>query len=288
MTRTRRGLIAASIAILAVGIATGLTIALTAGPGSSPSTSAGDSAGASAGASAGGGSDNYGYYQSMMGGLAGGSMMGGAGQAMMGQSGYSWMAGGADAPGWMTGGALPGSMMQLGADPGTIMGKFWADAPGPRTSAADATTLGNQTPAGATIDTAARRLTFTTHTVHLVVLASPAMPDENFRIAGMTNPTIVIPAGAHVVIELINADTDMAHGLVITSNADTATTSMPMMTAPPVFPGSALWFLGESTPAGMHTGTLTFTATTPGSYHYLCPVPGHAQEGMIGNLTVTT
>ncbi len=276
MTRTRRGLITAAIAILAAGLATGLTLALTAGSGSSSGTDAG------------GGSDNYGYYQSAMGGLAGGPMMGGAGQSVTGQSGYAWMAGGADAPGWMTGGALPGSMMGLGTDPGTIMGKFWADAPGPRVSAADATTLGNQTPAGATIDTAARRITFTTHTVHLDVLASPSMPDENFRIAGMTNPTIVIPAGTRVSIQLINADTDMAHGLVITSNADAATTAMPMMTAPPAFPGSALWFLGESTPAGMHTGTLTFTATTPGSYHYLCPVPGHAQEGMIGNLIVTT
>jgi nitrite reductase (NO-forming) len=36
----------------------------------------------------------------------------------------------------------------------------------------------------------------------------------------------------------------------------------------------------------MHAGTLTFTATTPGTYHYLCPVPGHAQKGMAGTLAV--
>ena len=57
---------------------------------------------------------------------------------------------------------------------------------------------------------------------------------------------------------------------------------MPMMTSRPAFTGSALWFLGNPTTAGMHTATLTFTATTPGTYHYLCPVPGHAQEGMAG------
>jgi len=36
----------------------------------------------------------------------------------------------------------------------------------------------------------------------------------------------------------------------------------------------------------MHAGTLTFTAVTPGSYQYLCSVPGHAQDGMAGAFTV--
>ncbi len=36
----------------------------------------------------------------------------------------------------------------------------------------------------------------------------------------------------------------------------------------------------------MHTATLTFTAITPGIYQYLCPVPGHAQEGMAGAFIV--
>ena len=60
------------------------------------------------------------------------------------------------------------------------------------------------------------------------------------------------------------------------------------MTGRPVFTGSALWFLGNPTTAGMHTGTLTFTAAMPGIYHYLCPVPGHAQKGMTGTFTVST
>jgi hypothetical protein len=63
---------------------------------------------------------------------------------------------------------------------------------------------------------------------------------------------------------------------------------MPMMTDQLAFPGSALWFLADPTAAGMHTGTLTFTAATPGTYHYLRPVPGHAQNGMTGTFTVST
>ena len=55
----------------------------------------------------------------------------------------------------------------------------------------------------------------------------------------------------------------------------------------PAFAGSALWFLGDPTTVGMHAGTLTFTATTPGTYHYLCPVPGHAQKGMTGTFIIS-
>lgn len=65
---------------------------------------------------------------------------------------------------------------------------------------------------------------------------------------------------------------------------------MPMMAAPPAFSGAAPWFLGEPTSAGMHTGTLTFTFTagTSGTYPYLCPVQGHAQEGMAGTFVVSS
>jgi len=100
----------------------------------------------------------------------------------------------------------------------------------------------------------------------------------------MTNPAIAVRAGARVSIEVINAHPDTAHGLVITASA--VTSGMPMMTAQPAFPGSALWFPGNPAAAGMHAGTLTFTAGSPGTYRYLCAVPGHAQKGMTGTFTV--
>jgi hypothetical protein len=50
----------------------------------------------------------------------------------------------------------------------------------------------------------------------LTALASPAGgPDETFRIAGMVSPIIVVPAGADVTIDAVNADADTAHGLVV-------------------------------------------------------------------------
>ena len=218
----------------------------------------------------------------------GGTMMGGGSYGwMMGATGYQWMMGGSGAPAWMRGQALPGFMMGTSSDPGQVMGSLFANAPGPRVSAAQAAQLASQVPAGATLDRAANRITFTGTSVRLTVLASPAGgPDETFRIAGLTDPAITVPTGAQVSIDVINADPDTAHGLVITAGGATSS-SMPMMTARPAFPGSAVWFLGNPTTAGMHAATLTFTATTAGSYRYLCPVPGHAQKGMTGTFTVS-
>lgn len=234
----------------------------------------------------------YSWYRSMMsryyGGSAG-SMMGGSGSYgwMMGGSGYRWMMGGLTAPAWMRGAHLPAAMMGTTTDMGQVMGRLWASAPGPRVSSEQAARDGSQLPVGATISRATNTITFTARAVSLAAEASPAgETDETFRIAGLVNPKIVVPAGAHVSILVINADSDTAHGLVVTASRQVSW--MPMMTSRPAFTGSALWFLGNPTAAGMHAGTLTFTAATPGSYQYLCPVPGHAQKGMTGSFIVTS
>ena len=136
------------------------------------------------------------------------------------------------------------------------MGRLWANGPGPRVSAAQATRLGSQVPPGATINRARRTITFAAASIHLAAVASPpGGPDETFRIAGMVNPAVVVPAGAKVSSEVVNADPDTAHGLVITASTGRSSW-MPMMTSRPAFTGSALWFLGNPTPAGMHAGTL--------------------------------
>jgi plastocyanin len=101
------------------------------------------------------------------------------------------------------------------------------------------------------------------------------------------NPAIVVPAGTHASIQIVNADPDMAHGMVITTQG-VGSSWMPMMTSAPAFTGAAVWALGNPTAAGMHTATLSFTAATPGTYQYLCPVPGHAAKGMVGTFIVSS
>jgi rusticyanin len=281
MTRKRASILVSVAVIAAAGLGVGVGIAATSGGTPAPAISAASSPAG----------PGYAYYRNMMGRYFGGtSMMGGSGGYgwMMGAAGYRWMFGGTSAPAWMRGEQMPVAMMGTGADPGQVMGRLWAGAPGPRVSPAQATAAGSQVPAGARIDRATRTITFTTGSAHLAAVASPTGgPDETFRIAGMVNPTITVPAGATVSIQVINADPDTAHGLVITASSGRSSW-MPMMTDRPAFPGSGLWFLGNPTSAGMHTGTLTFTAATPGTYHYLCPVPGHAQKGMTGTFTVTS
>ena len=277
MTRMRITVLISVAVVAAAGLGVGLAV-VASGSGRAP-----------AAAAAAPGSPPYSYYRSMMSRYYGGSsMMGGSGndQQMMGMAGYRWMFGGASAPGWMQGTDMPGSMMGTGTDTGMVMGQLWANAPGPRVSAGQAAQLGGQIPAGARIDRAAKAITFSTTTVRLAVVASPVGgPDETFRIAGLVNPAITVPAGAKVRIQVVNADPDTAHGLVVTASQNISS-PMPMMTSHPAFTGSAVWFLGNPTTAGMHTATLTFTASTPGTYHYVCPVPGHAQEGMTGTFTV--
>ncbi len=273
MSRRRIGVLVsvAVLAVLGLGVGIGLAVA---GPGGGP---------APAGTAGGSG---YPWYRSMMGRYYGGSMMGGSPGWMMGRDGYRWMMGGPNAPGWMRGGQLPAAMMGTSTDPGKIMGSLWSTAPGPRVSPQQAAQFGSQVPTGASVNRAANTITFTGTSVRLVAVASPAGgPDETFRIAGLVNPAITVPAGSRVSIQVVNADPDTAHGLVITA-ANPRSSWMPMMTARPAFSGSALWFLGNPTTAGMHTGALTFTASQPGTYHYLCPVPGHAQKGMAGSFTI--
>lgn len=226
-----------------------------------------------------------GGYGGMMGGSYSPMARGGGYSWMVGRSGYAWMMGGASAPGWMVGGSLPASMMGSGDGMGEVMGRLFANAPGPRVSPSDAKRLGEAAPSGANIDKAANTVTFGGQSVNFAVLASPSMPAENFEVAGLTDPTIVVGQGARVTVELVNADSDMAHGFVV-SDTSVGSSWMPMMTAGPAFSGSALWFLGEPTSAGMHAGTLSFTASTAGTYSYFCPVPGHAEEGMEGSFVV--
>jgi len=271
----RRLVVLIGAAALAVGgLGAGVAVAVTGA--SSHDTLSSESAGGS----------NYSYYQSMMGSFGSSNMMGGSYGSMMGTREYGWMMGGATAPGWMRGDVLPEFMMGTNTDPGKVMGRLFANAPGPRVSPAQATRLGNGVPAGATVDKAGNGISFSGSSVHLVVLGSPkGGRDEAFRIAGLVNPTVSVRSGSRVSIEFINADPDTAHGLVV-GTAASVLSYMPMMTTARPFGGSAVWFLGNPTSAGMHVATISFTATTPGRYQYLCPVPGHAQKGMVGTLDV--
>jgi len=184
-------------------------------------------------------------------------------------------------PGGMMGGMAGGDAM------GQMMGRVLAGVAGQPVSQSEATALGNATPGGATVDRAANRITFQTPNVQFAALASPSDgPDMTFRIAGLADPTIVVPRGATVTVQFVNADSDTSHGWLLTA-AQPPFSFMAMMGAPVVFPGAFAPPLGDPTSAGLPSETFSFTASAAGTYTYLCPVPGHAAQGMYGTLEVT-
>jgi hypothetical protein len=208
---------------------------------------------------------------------------------------YRWLFGnGASAaPGWMTGARAPATVIPSGADPAQFIGLLTASAPGPRLSADGAAAAAAVAPVGAMVSKAASTITFTTSEVSLAILASRSGTDYSFQAAGLTNPKIIVPAGARVTVLFINADADGANGFVVlparssSGFAPASTWSEPAASGKPAFAGAALWFLGDPSAAGLHAGTVSFTASTPGSYSYLCPCPNHARSGMTGDFIVT-
>lgn len=122
----------------------------------------------------------------------------------------------------------------------------------------------------------------------------PYAHDDVFVIYGLINPTLVIPVGAVVHVTFVNLDDDMYHNFIVTS-------------VPPPYPYNVMPYVGMYSgymgpgmmyimhwlpPANYKAGyaygyEYTFTINEPGTYWYLCTYPGHAQEGMYGEIIAT-
>ncbi len=131
------------------------------------------------------------------------------------------------------------------------------------------------------VNKAQNTLTFSGSNIHLLVLAGPESNMFSYKIAGLTNPTLRIPAGVRIRLTVVNVDDDMSHDLVIWS-------PYPLFPVRPDVPPQA-----ARTPSLSPLGGKTFSAEVlviqaprPGSYEYFCSVPGHAKGGMHGPLEV--
>ena len=140
--------------------------------------------------------------------------------------------------------------------------------------------LSEQAPPGASVDPRTNTITFTGTTVSFTMVAiAPGAPDMTFRVAGLSNPTIIVPGGARVTVRFINNDTDEAHGWLVTSGQPPFGFGQP---AAPAIAGAAAGAIGDPVSGNDGANTVSFTATAAGSYQYICPMPGHAQMGMHG------
>ena len=190
------------------------------------------------------------------------------------------MGGGSSGSGGMMGGGSSGSGGMMG---GAMTGT--TDARLVNGSALTALVRGGD--AGAVINAAANTVRYTTSSVTLVALASPhGKPNMTWEIDGLVNPTITVPAGAHITVHLVNTDWGYMHGFELT----TTTPPYPYMSMMGIANDFLVMPLPERTTkdlatARFYTRTASLTLAS-GTYDYLCPVPGHAQQGMYGRLIV--
>ncbi len=140
------------------------------------------------------------------------------------------------------------------------------------------------------VDAATNQIRYTTRDVTLVAVGSPPGHEgEYWQVNGRVNPSVIVPTGAQVTLEVINGDPDMPHGWALTTSAPPYG-QMPMMSGM-YGDGMAMYAVVAPLPATQGNDnwpmtTLHFTAPSAGVYYYICQVPDHAQEGMWGKLIV--
>lgn len=127
-----------------------------------------------------------------------------------------------------------------------------------------------------------QNLTFTEQEIRLVALTGPEDDMLSYRIQGVRNPNLVIPAGATLKVLFINVDADMRH--------DIRFGHVPSIFFP-VDPEIAETAGSQKLAARAEDNTLqaeelTIKAGENGAYKYFCSVRGHAKGGMWGNILV--
>jgi hypothetical protein len=126
-------------------------------------------------------------------------------------------------------------------------------------------------------------LRYHTKAVTLVAVGAPGnRPGMYWQIDGVdgpAGPTVSVPADATVTVEFADGDPGHPHGFELTTAAPPYH-RMAMMQGAVAAPGA--FVMPVPPPQGnlWYAATISFKAPAPGAYHIICPVPGHAQQGM--------
>lgn len=141
---------------------------------------------------------------------------------------------------------------------------------------------------GAIIDRKTNTVTYKNQSVTLVALASPhGKPNMTWEIDGLVNPTVVVSSKAQVRLTLVNTDWGYMHGFEVTASLP----PYPFMSMMAVNNDFLLMPLPQRTTKSLTSAQYDSTSgllnLRPGTYYYLCPVPGHAQQGMYGEIIVS-
>lgn len=124
----------------------------------------------------------------------------------------------------------------------------------------------------------------------ILVLAGPEGHMYTFEIYGLINPTLVIKQGTHLKIIVVNVDEDMPHSFSVITLPPPYPQQIHMMQINLAFPGATTPMPMMGLPPAQNnlypTWNVEFTASTTGTYYYICAVPQHAAAGMYGTIIV--
>jgi rusticyanin len=123
-------------------------------------------------------------------------------------------------------------------------------------------------------------LTFKDTTIRLVVRTGPDEDMLSYRIAGLRNPTLVVPPHVTLSILFVNTDEDMHHDMRF------GVAKRPFPVAPDISTTAGSDRLPPAAEGKYSGEELTLHAMAMGSYTYFCSVHGHAKGGMWGTIAV--
>lgn len=124
-------------------------------------------------------------------------------------------------------------------------------------------------------------LTFVEKNIRLVVTTGPEDDMLSYRIQGMRNPTLVVPADANVRIFFVNTDSDMRHDVRF------AHVEGEFILAP-ILEGTAgsNKLTARSEDNVLQAEEIVIKTNSVGQFKYFCSIRGHAKGGMWGNIAV--
>jgi plastocyanin len=124
-------------------------------------------------------------------------------------------------------------------------------------------------------------LTFVEKNIRLLVTTGPEDDMLSYRIQGMRNPTLIVPADASIRIFFVNTDSDMRHDVRFAHVVG----EFEIAPALEETAGSnRLTARGEG--GVLQAEEVVIKANSVGQYKYFCSVRGHAKGGMWGNIAV--
>jgi hypothetical protein len=121
-------------------------------------------------------------------------------------------------------------------------------------------------------------LSFAEKEIRLIVKTGPEEDMLSYRIQGVRNPNLIVPAGAVLKILFVNSDEDMKHDLrfgAVSENFELA---------PSVTETVGSSQLDHKTDEGAMQAEEIVIQTSGGGFKYFCSVRGHAKGGMWGNI----